>query len=215
MPVRTPLARLVAAAALGLTLSNPVAATVDEIVLKNGSKVIGTITGARDGAISIDTDFAGTLSVSLDQVLSMNVQSPVNLQLADKSFLRDKNISVEEEQLVVADSGGAEQSMPLADLLVVNPEPWEMGEGYKWSGIVNFAFAVERGNSDTDELDYSLDTSWRSDSATISWFVSALNASMRSFSTRKRDFAFVSLVGRSRNTSPKRFPIESSISSIQ
>ncbi len=161
MSNRTTLARLVAAAALGLSVS--ATAAVDEIVLKNGSKVIGTITGARDGAISIDTDFAGTLSVSLDQVVSMSVQSPVNLQLADKSFLRDKNISVAEEQLVVASGTGTEQTMPLADLLVVNPEPWEMGDGYNWSGIVNFAFAMERGNSDTDELDYSLNTTWRSD----------------------------------------------------
>ena len=45
---------------------------------------------------------------------------------------------------------------------MLNPEPWELGQGYKWTGLVNLALVMERGNTDTDELDYKLETAWRS-----------------------------------------------------
>ena len=38
---------------------------VDEIVLKNGSRLIGSITTIRDGVLTLETKFAGTLSVDM------------------------------------------------------------------------------------------------------------------------------------------------------
>ena len=60
--------------AVGLALLLPLAtgawaqeepAATDEIELKNGSRVIGKVTGIRDGVVTVETDFAGALSVSL------------------------------------------------------------------------------------------------------------------------------------------------------
>ena len=139
------------------------AGSQDEIMLDNGSRIVGTITEARDGALTVETDFAGTLSIGLDKVVSVNSSNSSVIQLADKTVVRDQPLQVSEQQLVLTDDSGALQTLALDDLLVINPEPWELGEGYKWSGLINFAFSVERGNSDTDELDYKLDTTWRSD----------------------------------------------------
>jgi putative salt-induced outer membrane protein YdiY len=54
---------------------------------------------------------------------------------------------------------------------VVNPQPWELGQGYHWTGTFGFALEIERGNTDTDELDVKLDTVWRStrDRYTLKW----------------------------------------------
>ena len=135
----------------------------DEVLLTNGSKIIGLVTGARDGAIKIDTDFAGSLEIPMEMVASLRTEDPVIIQMADQSVIENQPLVISESQLVVADAAGVEQSRAVEDLLVVNPEPWELGRGYKWSGLVSFAIAIERGNSDTDELDYNLDTNWRSD----------------------------------------------------
>lgn len=134
----------------------------DEIVLKNGSRLVGAVTGIREGVVSIDTDFAGTLSVSMDQIVSMKTSEAATLMLADDSLLEEQGIEVRESELIVAQGTAAEKSYALDQLLVVNPEPWETGVGYQNSGIVSFAFAIERGNSDTDELDYKLESYWRS-----------------------------------------------------
>lgn len=132
----------------------------DRIVLKNGSTVLGTITATRDGIVSVDTDFAGSLEIAQDQILSMQTAEPVVIRLADGALLDAQPMAIENEQILDSSSG---QSYALADLAVINPEPYELGYGYKWSGLVNVSMVLERGNADTDELDYKLETQWLSD----------------------------------------------------
>ncbi|TDG15507.1 DUF481 domain-containing protein [Seongchinamella unica] len=134
----------------------------DEIRLKNGSRVIGKVTDIRDGVVTLETDFAGAISVSMEQIVTMTTSDPATLLLADDTVIEGQGIEVRNSQLIVDEPGVPEQSYALEQVLIANPEPWELGEGYHWTGQVGFAFAVERGNSDTDELDYKLETYWRS-----------------------------------------------------
>jgi putative salt-induced outer membrane protein YdiY len=142
--------------------SEGAAPTLDQIVLKNGSIIMGTVTGSRDGVVTIDTDFAGTLDVALDQIATVQTQGPTTIQLADKTVISDQPLRIEAEQLLVSGDAIAQQSYAISELAVVNPEPWELGEGYKWSGLVSLALLMERGNTDTDELDYNMESVWRS-----------------------------------------------------
>lgn len=157
--------------AVGLALLLPLAtgawaqeepAATDEIELKNGSRVIGKVTGIRDGVVTVETDFAGALSVSLDQIITMTTSDPATLLLADESVIEEQGIEVRDSQLVVGEPGAPAETYALDQLRIANPEPWELGEGYNATGLVSFAFAIERGNSDTDELDYKLESYWRS-----------------------------------------------------
>ena len=65
---------------------------LDEILLKNGSRILGTVTSVRDGVVSIDTDFAGTLSIDSATVDSMRTKGSLVLQMADGSVIRLKTI---------------------------------------------------------------------------------------------------------------------------
>lgn len=143
-------------------------AAQDEIVLKNGSRIIGVVTDSREGVVTIETDFAGTLSVAMDQVESVNTAKPVVVLMEDDTVHRESSLTIKNEQLVLGDEGTA---FPLEDLLVVNPAPWELGQGYHWTGTAGLALEIERGNTDTDELDVNLDTVWRSleDRYTLKW----------------------------------------------
>jgi len=147
---------MVAALSVQAQTSTPMA---DEIVLKNGSRLIGSVSEIRDQVLTLETDFAGTLSIEMDQVASVHTESPVVVLKVDESVVRENPLLLDEGLVEVP---GADQTYPLQDLLVVNPEPWELGQGYRWTGVVNFALALERGNSDTDELDYNLESVWRS-----------------------------------------------------
>lgn len=134
----------------------------DQITLKDGSIIRGKITGSRDGVIAIDTDFAGSLSVTLDQVAAVQTQEPTVIQLADETVISDQPLRIESEQLLVSSDAMLQKSYAISELAVVNPEPWELGQGYRWTGLVSLALLKERGNTDSDELDYSTESSWRS-----------------------------------------------------
>lgn len=134
----------------------------DEILLKSGSRILGTVTGARGGVVTIDTDFAGTLSIELEKIESLKTSDPVLIQLADETVVSEQPLVIEDELLVIDTATGPAESYAISDLLLVNPEPWELGEGYKWSGLASLAMSAQRGNTDTDELDYNLESKWRS-----------------------------------------------------
>lgn len=134
----------------------------DHITLKDGSILRGKVTGAREGLVSIETDFAGTLQISQDKIAALETAEPVVVQLADETVVSDQPLLVEDEQLLIAGDTSAGESYELADLLLVNPEPWELGQGYKWTGLVSAAMSRERGNTDTDGLFYQLESVWRS-----------------------------------------------------
>jgi len=155
------------ACALLLVMSMPLWAAetsppTDEVLLKNGSRIIGIVISSRDGVITIDTDFAGTLSIQSEDVQSMRSQGSLVVQMADGRIFENEPVVIEAEQVTITEGGGVEHNYPLADVLLVNPEPWELGKGYKATGNVSFAFVMQRGNTESDELDYRLESIWRS-----------------------------------------------------
>ncbi len=134
----------------------------DQIVLKSGSTIIGTVTGSRDGVVTIETDFAGSLDISLDKIASATTSGPVVIQLADETVLPAQPLLIQDEQLVIATGTSVAETYALDEMLLVNPEPWELGQGYRWQGVASVAALAQRGNTDTDELDFSLESVWRS-----------------------------------------------------
>ena len=133
-------------------------ATMDRIELVNGSVIVGTFVDADGGQIIIDTDFAGTLKIDQTSVVSMNVQTPVVLQMEDGAVLDTEGLIVAEQTLTL--DSKAEATYALEQLMRINPEPWELGRGYNSSGIASTAFTLQRGNTVIDELDYKIDTRW-------------------------------------------------------
>lgn len=136
-------------------------APADEIVLQNGSRIIGTVTGTRDGVVTIETEFAGTLEIDQSRIVSLVNDEPVVMKLEDGTVVEDQPMLVEDTQLVLSPEV-ADGAYSLSALDVLNPEPWELGDGYKWTGLTSAALTLEQGNTDTEEFDYKLESVWRS-----------------------------------------------------
>jgi len=134
----------------------------DVVLLKNGSKILGTVTSARDGVIEVETDFAGKLSIDSAEVESVHTQGSLVVQMSDGSIIEDQPIRFDEGSLQVTTDSGEESTYEISEISLINPEPWELGYGYDTTGTVSFAWGMERGNSDTDELDYRVDAFWLS-----------------------------------------------------
>ncbi len=142
--------------------AEPVVAPLDEMVLKNGSRILGTVTSAREGVIVIETDFAGPLSIALESVESMTTQGSQIFQLVDGTVIRDQPLVLEGEKLQISTDSSEQLDYTIGDILVLNPEPWELGEGYKPFGTVSFAYAMQKGNTETEDLDFRVESFWRS-----------------------------------------------------
>jgi hypothetical protein len=134
----------------------------DEIVLKNGSRILGTVTEARDGAVTIETDFSDTIVIDLAHVASLSTTEPLVVLLEDDTVLKHENVGFDGEEVVIGQGTSDALTYAVDEVRVFNPEPWELGEGYRWTGTIDFSFSFQRGNSDIDELDYRLESIWRS-----------------------------------------------------
>ncbi len=158
-----PVGRLaVALVALVTGLAAAVSASAGELVLKNGSRIVGTVTGIRDGVVTVDTEFAGSIKIKQDQIVSLQSDGPVVLKLADGEVLTEPALTVAEEQLVLTSGDAPAGGYALRDLALSDPEPWELGRGYRWRGQASAALGLQRGNTDTDEFDYRVESVWRS-----------------------------------------------------
>ena len=150
----------------GLTLSALVAfttvASADEILMKNGSRLVGTLVSSSGSEVVFDTPFAGEITLKQENIESMVTTEDVTLLMRDGRVFRDKKIIEQEGELVVIDKNQSPVEFAVADIEFVNPEPWLLGEGYKWSGQVNARIESERGNSDSDEVDMDFESIWRS-----------------------------------------------------
>ena len=149
----------VAIAALTLTAAG---ASADELFLKNGSLLVGTLVSAEADVVRFDTPFAGTIDVKEENIQRVVTESGVTIMLEDGRVLRDRQINAGSGHLIASGDGEPNVLFQTGEIDMINPEPWKLGEGYEWTGEASVALETERGNSDTDEWDITAKTSWRS-----------------------------------------------------
>lgn len=137
-------------------------AGADELLMKNGSLLVGTLVSSSESEVVFDTPFAGKITLKQENIETINTSEEVTLLMQDGSVFRNKKLSNLEGEVVVLDETQKPVEIEVADIQFVNPEPWRLGEGYKWFGQVNTALKSERGNSDSDEVDLDFESIWRS-----------------------------------------------------
>jgi len=140
-------------------------AWADELLMKDGSRLIGEVVKRDNGTLEFKTSYAGVIKVKWDEVAELHADEPMKLMLDDESTRTAKHIRSDEEGLFVYDDDIepdlSEPSLAQEELAYINPAPWRTGDGYKLDGHINFALQKERGNTDKDEIDVDGDMIWR------------------------------------------------------
>ena len=136
------------------------AQALDRIELRDGSVIQGTFKDADGGKVTIETSFAGTLEIAQEEIVAMNVASDLVLQMDDGAVLEASGLTVDDQELQLETQ--AAETYALAELTRINPEPWELGNGYNFGGLASIAFNSQRGNTELDELDYRVEGLWES-----------------------------------------------------
>lgn len=139
-----PLSSIVSAPIILSTLIFSYNASADEIRLKNGDVLTGTIVKKETDKLIINTSYAGDISITWSEISSLNSQEPVQVYLADESSLTGV---IEKSASGHAKIGNSD--IDLAELTYINPGPEVSGIGVVWSGNINLGGAITQGNTDT------------------------------------------------------------------
>ncbi len=135
----------------------------DELVMRNGSRLIGEVGRKENGTLSFKTSFAGTINVKWSEVSELRLDEPVKIRLANDEIIWAQVIRNTNETTTTVELEPHEPPRTYAplELAYINPEPWRDGESHKFTGRVNLGFKKERGNTDKDEIDIDGDLEWR------------------------------------------------------
>jgi hypothetical protein len=137
-------------------------AFADQLLMKNGSRIIGTLVSAEGERVVFNTPFAGDIEITEGNIETIITDTEVTLLMKDGRAYRNKRIVLGEDDLIAMSDDGPAVHFNVADVDMVNPDPWRLGDGYKWFGDFNIVADLERGNTDSDELDVDFKSVWRS-----------------------------------------------------
>ena len=99
-------------------LANP--ATADTIILQNGDKVSGTIIRKENSALTINTSYAGTITIKWEEVGTIATASRVSLYIEPGDVL-EETLAVSETGTVLLRETGT--TISIDAIRYINPPP--------------------------------------------------------------------------------------------
>lgn len=125
----------------------------DEVRLKNGDVITGTVVKKETSKLIFNTSYAGDISIAWSEIVQLNTQAPAQIFLADETILTGVIEAIEPGQARIRIAHSDQQTdISLNELTYINPSPVVSGIGVVWSGNINLGGALTQGNTDTSLL---------------------------------------------------------------
>jgi putative salt-induced outer membrane protein YdiY len=149
--------RALIALSLAIVLSSTVFA--DQVVLKNGDRLTGTILKSDGKDLVLKTEFIGEVTIRWDAVQGMTSSEELHLGLKSGQKLVGQ-VSTTDGTFVVATKSGGNVETPKDSISVIRNNNEQLsydkslnpGLREGWTGGTNVGFALTRGNSQTKNL---------------------------------------------------------------
>lgn len=154
----SPLARTLLRAALPCLLCCSLA-LADEVKLKNGDRLTGTIVKADNKTLTLKTDYAGTITVSADAIAQVAAEQPLYLTLSDGKTVTGKlaaeagryEVETKESGKVAGELAAVQAIRSAAEQQaferMLEPSWFDL-----WSGGLDFGYSLSTGNTRTNNL---------------------------------------------------------------
>ncbi len=141
-----------------LLLLCAIPALADQVVLKNGDRLTGSISKSDGKILVIKTDYAGDITVKFDAIQSITSTGDLTVSLAGKTVVGP--VTTSGDDVVVATRTAGPVEAPKASVTMLrSPAEQSVYEkslhpGFRegWNGGLNLGFALTRGNSETKNL---------------------------------------------------------------
>jgi putative salt-induced outer membrane protein YdiY len=141
----------------------PTTAMADQITLKNGDHLTGTVTQLAGGKLTVTTTYAGAVTITWDEVISVKLDKPLVLPVETKV---GKKVNIQKREITaiertssgfVVTTASGPAPVPPAGLTTLRTAAAQ--DAYEaslrpnllhgWTGAANLSFALARGNSET------------------------------------------------------------------
>jgi putative salt-induced outer membrane protein len=135
----------------------------DQVTLKNGDRLTGTITKSDDKTLLIKTEFAGDVTVQWSAVQDFSSTQPLHVTLSNGKTVAGPVTTVD-GNLAVATAAKGTVNVSKADVTALRSDAEETayekslhpGLMQGWAGGANLGFALTAGNSETKSLAVAL-----------------------------------------------------------
>jgi putative salt-induced outer membrane protein YdiY len=126
-------------------------ARADEVQLKNGDRLTGTVESIDSGKLLVDTKAEGKLSVDLKDIKTFSTDHPIVVKLADGTVARQNVSAGPDGQVMITPEGAAApRAVEITQLKQIN------APGAHWSGNIVVGGLLARGNTDSESVNASV-----------------------------------------------------------
>jgi putative salt-induced outer membrane protein YdiY len=146
------------------------ASLANVVTLKNGSTLIGGSVSKQEDQLVMSTSFAGEVRINWDEIAEIKVHQPIEVHTIDGELIEtllivdNGDLPTDGPLITLEDSSDTEIDSPYVasdDVAIINPEPWELGIGSKFNGLVDFGLQFDSGNTEKKSLATSTDLKWK------------------------------------------------------
>ncbi|MDN5938524.1 MAG: DUF481 domain-containing protein [Salinisphaera sp.] len=141
----------------------PVAASAGTVYLQDESVLHGQIQGLDNGVLAVKTGFAGTIQITMDQVIGLQTEQPVVLVLENGDTVRAKLAYDREAGMRLRSPVLGETAIEPAQITAIRPPgaptpaqeklaALEQAQAHRWSGQIQLGLAGNSGNSDARSI---------------------------------------------------------------
>ena len=131
----------------------------DQITLKNGDHLSGTVVKSDGKTLVLHTDAAGDITIKFDAIDQISTEQELHVGLKDGKTAVGA-VTTSDGKLEVASKSGGTVEAPKEEVAMIRGEKEQAaydkslhpGLLHGWNGGINVGFALARGNSQTENL---------------------------------------------------------------
>jgi putative salt-induced outer membrane protein YdiY len=135
------------------------AAFADQITLKNGDHLSGTIVKSDGKALVLHTEFAGDVTVQFAAITQITTDKELHISTSDKKTVVGP-VTTSDGKLEVATTNNGRVEVPPGNVVLMRNDAEQAAYEKSlhpglldgWNGGANVGFSLARGNSETDNL---------------------------------------------------------------
>ncbi len=134
------------------------AASADQITLKNGDRLTGTVVKSDGKTLVLHTEFAGDVTLQFPAITQITTEKELHITTAEKKTVVGP-VKETEGKIEVATTTGTVE-VPVSNVVLIRDDAEQAaydkslhpGLTHGWKGGFNVGFSAARGNSETENL---------------------------------------------------------------
>lgn len=135
------------------------ASVADEVTLKNGDRLTGTVVKSDGKTLTLHTDAAGDVTLKYDAIRDIKTDAELHVTVKGGKTAVGP-VSTTDDKLEIATKSSGTVEAPKQDVTLIRNDAEQQayekslhpGLLHGWNGGVNVGFSVARGNSQTENL---------------------------------------------------------------